>query len=91
MAASVNQRLEHGISTSELKIANAAAYHAMRTEQARVLTAVATVSGAASSAPPSEAPRPCTSGRLLHLTLVGYFPPPAGRARMSAPVTGCRS
>lgn len=60
----------------------------MRTEQARVLTAVATVSGAASSSPPRQAPRPCTSGRLLHLTLVGYFPHARSSGADDAPVTG---
>lgn len=88
VADTVNRRLEHGISTSELKIANAAAYHAMRAEQARVLTARATVSEAASSAPPSPTPRPCTSGRLLHLTLVGYFPHARSSGAGDAPVTG---
>jgi hypothetical protein len=86
VADSVNRRLEYGVSTSELRIANAVAYHAAQREAARVTTARATVSGPESSASPSPAPRPCT-GRLLHLTLSGYFPHAPSSAD-SPPVTG---
>lgn len=87
LADSVNQKLNHGMSTAELKIANATASRTARREQARVLTARAFVSGTASSASPSRDPEPCTSGRLLHLTLVGTFPH-ARPSGSSAPVTG---
>jgi len=73
----VNQRLNHGMTTSEEKLAYAAALKRVRGEEARV-TARATVSGpdasGSSGASPSAPPAPCTSGRLLHLTLAGQFP-----------------
>jgi hypothetical protein len=73
LADSVNRRLEYGISTSELRIANAVAYHVAQREAARITTARATVSGPESTPSPGPAPTPRTC-RLLHLTLSGYFP-----------------
>jgi len=69
----VNQRTNHGMTTSELKVARAAALRQARREGAKV-TARATVSGVAASPRPSGPPGPCRSGRLLHITLVGQFP-----------------
>jgi hypothetical protein len=73
----VNERMNYGMTTSEEKLAYAAALRQVRSEQARV-TARATVSGPDASASPSASPRvppaPCTSGRLLHITLAGRFP-----------------
>lgn len=73
MADTVNRRLNHGMSTSELKISYRAALHQARREGARV-TARATVSQAAARSASSPPPGPCTSGRLLHITLAGDFP-----------------
>ncbi len=72
-ADTVNRRLHNGMSTSEMKIAYGAALRQARKEDARV-TARATVSEAEASASPNSPPPPCTSGRLLHITLAGQFP-----------------
>jgi hypothetical protein len=85
VADSVNQKLNHGMSTSELELANVTAVRAARREDARVLTARAIVTG--SSASPHGTAAPCTSGRLLQLTLVGHFPH-ARPGTGGAPVTG---
>jgi hypothetical protein len=71
IADSVNTRINYGMTTSEVKIAEAAAIHQARGEDARV-TARANVSEAQAS--PSPAAQPCTTGRLLHITLAGDFP-----------------
>jgi hypothetical protein len=73
IADSVNSRINHGMTTSEVKIAEAAAIRQARGEDARV-TARAIVSEAQASASPSPPPQPCTTGRLLHITLAGDFP-----------------
>ena len=85
VADTVNQRMNNGMTTAEEKLAYAAARRQVRAEQARV-TARATVSGPGASASPgaspsgspsvstSARPAPCTSGRLLHITLAGRFP-----------------
>lgn len=92
LADSVNQKLNHGMTTSELKLANVTAYRTARREGARVLTARAVVtetgSTAGSSAPSDQAAAPCTSGRLIQLTLVGYFPHARPESAGEAPVTG---
>jgi hypothetical protein len=69
----VNQRMNYGMTTTEKKLAYAVALRQVRAERARV-TARATVSGPNASASPSVPPAPCSSGRLLHLTLAGQFP-----------------
>jgi hypothetical protein len=74
VADQANERLNYGMSTSELKTARSAALHLARKEGAKV-TARATVSGADTSASASSSPKPCTSGsRLVHITLAGRFP-----------------
>jgi hypothetical protein len=72
-ADTVNRRLHNGMSTSEMRIAYGAALRQARNEDARV-TARATVSEGEDSASSNSPPRPCTSGRLLHITLAGQFP-----------------
>jgi hypothetical protein len=81
IADSVNSRINHGMTTSEVKIAEAAAIRQARGEDARVTAraivseAQASASASASvSASPSPPPQPCTTGRLLHITLAGDFP-----------------
>ena len=74
-ADTVNRRLHNGMSTPEFTIAYGVALRQARREDARV-TARATVSEAAASASAGSPPGPCTSGRLLHITLAGHFPHP---------------
>jgi hypothetical protein len=88
----VNSRMFYGMRTSEVKIAEAAAIHLARTEDAHV-TARAFVSAAAApastSASPGPPPEPCTTGRLLHITLAGEFPHHRVVSRTDAtPVSG---
>ena len=79
MDARAQRRVTQGPGTSspEFKVAHAAGLRQARREDAQV-TARATVSEAAASASPSGPPRPCTSRRLLHITLAGQFPHPVG-------------
>ena len=85
VADATNERINNGMTTSELAVAHRVAFQQARTEDASV-TARATVSGPTSSASSSTPPQPCTSGRLLHITLAGQFPhAPNGRA---TPVLG---
>lgn len=70
----VNQQVNQGMRTSEVGIARHLAASVARREDADV-SATATVTEASTSASPVVGhPRPCTSGRLLHITLVGEFP-----------------
>ena len=85
VANTVNERINKGFSTSELKIARDAALDHARKEDAKV-TARATVSEADESASASGPPRPCTSGRLLHIILAGQFP--NAEQSSSTPVSG---
>ncbi len=73
-ADTVNRRLHNGMSTPEFKVAYGAALRQARKEDARVVTARATLSQTAASASTGSPPRACTSGRLLHITLAGQFP-----------------
>jgi len=72
-ADTVNQRLNDGMSTSELAIANRVARATAQHEGASV-TATATVSGTPAPESAGGDTVPCASGRLIHITLVGQFP-----------------
>ena len=88
VADTANERLNYGMSTSELIIARSAALDQARKEEAKV-TARATVSEAATaSAFPTAKPKPCTSGRLLHITMAGQFPHKPPATSDSTPVSG---
>ena len=85
VADQASQRLNDGMSTSELQTARNVALDRARKEDAKV-TARATVSEADTSTSLSSPPKPCTSGsRLLHITLAGQFPHarPAGSKDVS--------
>lgn len=69
----VNQQINYGMRTSEVGIARQVAADMAQREDADV-SAIATVSEASPSASPDSRTRPCTSGRLLHITLIGEFP-----------------
>lgn len=71
VADTANRRLNNGMSTSELETARRVALRQVR-EEGAIVTARATVSPAAPSA--GSRPRPCTSGRMLHITMTGQFP-----------------
>jgi hypothetical protein len=73
VASDVNRRLEFGMSTSEIATANRVALREARRDDARV-TARASVSGQETAQPPDARSRPCASGRLIRITLVGEFP-----------------
>jgi len=82
----VNQQINYGMRTSEVGIARVVAARVAQREDADV-SATATISKASPSSSPGSHTMPCTTGRLIHITLVGTFP----RARAdpgSAPVLG---
>jgi hypothetical protein len=85
VADAVNQRINDGMTTSELAVAHRVAFQQARKEDATV-TARATVTGPTSSASSSALPEPCTSGRILHITLAGQLP--HARDSGASPVLG---
>lgn len=92
VADRVSQRLNHGMTTTELETARGVALDRARHEDARVTARAvvipatpATASGAASGAA-TGSPAPCTTGRLLRITLAGSFP--HARPRGSMTVSG---
>ena len=84
----VNEQINNGMRTSEVGIARAVAVHVAQRQNADV-SATATVSEALPSASRGSHARPCSSGRLLHITPVGKFPHAGHLAGSgSAPVHG---
>jgi hypothetical protein len=80
-ADQVNKRLDFGMSTAERATANKVAFRMVRKEDASV-SARATASGGATQHPGKPGDSSCSSGRVLHITLVGTFPhlpPSAGQ------------
>jgi hypothetical protein len=69
----VSQQVNNGMTAYEVKTARTVAAHAARVEGANV-SAIATVSQASTTATAGTQPASCTTGRLLHITLVGDFP-----------------